>query len=468
MLIPVILGGGVGARLWPLSRKSYPKPFIRLEDGRSLLQGAFVRAARLPGVSAMMTVTRSEIFFKTQDHYREIEEKGDGGGDLTNHFILEPFGRGTAPSVALASLYCAAEFGEDAVLLILPADHLISRQTAFAEAVAQACDFARASHITTFGIQPRTAESGYGYIECDGNSVKRFVEKPEAQTAQEYLRAGNFLWNSGMFCSTAETMLAEMDSYCPDIVAAAKTSLEQARKSDAAPGVRSEIDAHTFAAMPENSIDRAVMERTAKAAVVACDIGWSDLGSWDALGGRTAPDSHGNRSEGDVILRDSRDCTILAEKRVIGAVGLENLLIVDTPDALLVADRDHTQAAKQVYGALEKRGHEAADYHRTVERHWGSYTVLDGGSGFKVKRIEVRVGGQLSLQTHEHRNEHWTVVAGTATVTNGDDTFTLRPNESTYIERRCRHRLENHATEPLVVIEVQTGDYLGEDDIVRY
>lgn len=469
MLYPIVLSGGVGARLWPLSRSTHPKPFIRLEDGKSLLQHAFLRAARLPDVNAVMTVTNRVLLLKTQHHYRQLAaEYADQLSAIASHFILEPFARNTAPAIALASLCNAEAHGEDAVLLILAADHLIANQAAFTEAVGTACELARDGKIVTFGVQPQAPESAYGYIEYDGNQVVRFIEKPSQEMAREYLASGTFLWNAGMFCCSAGVMLAEMEKHCPDILNSARHCLQQAQKSESEDNIQIKIDRHSFADMRPQSIDYALLEHTDKAAVVACDIGWSDIGSWAALGEQIPADRDGNRIDGDVVVHDSKNCTIKSKNRVVGVVGLENMLIVDSEDALLVADKDKHQQVKQIYDTLKQQHHEAHEYHQTVERQWGTYTVLDAGVGYKVKRIEVFPGRRLSLQSHQHRSEHWTIIEGVAEITNGDEQFTLHPNQSTYIECRHKHRLGNPGELPLIIIEVQVGSYLGEDDIVRY
>ncbi|MDA8014888.1 MAG: mannose-1-phosphate guanylyltransferase/mannose-6-phosphate isomerase [Gammaproteobacteria bacterium] len=462
-LTPVILSGGAGTRLWPLSRGAHPKPFIRPQGGLSLLQQAFLRGARLGGVARVLTVANRAHLFTTRDHYRELAERGDMPRGVSAKFILEPFGRNTAAALALAAARIEAAEGADAILLALPADHLIADETAFASAVARAREWAADGRIVVFGVPARAPESGYGYIEARGEEVARFIEKPPPEKAREHVRAG-CLWNAGMFCAAAGALLAEMETHCPDIPRAARQCLKSAKVSDDCV----EIGEKAFAAMRAESFDRAVMEKTAAAAVVACDPGWSDIGSWSALSESLPPDPRGNRTEGDITALECGDCIIKTENRVIGALGLRNLLVIDTADALLVADKSREQEVSQIYDALKKRRAEAHEYHAGVERQWGSYTVLDSGPGFKVKRLEVRPGKRLSLQSHKHRNEHWTVVAGEATVTNGDETVTLRANQSAYIARTHKHRLANLTKKPLVVIEVQTGGYLGEDDIVRY
>ncbi len=462
-LIPTILCGGAGSRLWPVSREMHPKPFIRLADGQSLLQKAFLRGALLAGATEVLTVTNRELFFKTRDEYLEVD-----GGAIPTAFILEPFGRGTAAAVASAALYIAQRHGPDVAMLALPADHLIADAAAFARAVEQARSLAAQGRLVTFGIRPTAPETGYGYIEADGTDVLRFVEKPSAEVASGYVKSGRFLWNSGIFCFTAGAILEEMRRHCPDIVTAVERCMERARRVEADGSPRIELDAEAFDAVPDTSIDYAVMEKSRRVAVVACDIGWSDIGSWTAIGDLVDPDANRNRLEGHAVLHEVSGCYIRSADRVVGAVGIDDLVIVDTPDALLVAHKDRAQDVRNIYGQLRAQGHEAHRLHRTVHRPWGTYTVIEEGPGFKIKRIEVKPGASLSLQMHEHRSEHWVVVSGTAKVLNGERELTVNANESTFVPAGTRHRLENATALPLVIIEVQSGAYLGEDDIVRF
>ncbi|MDH5479764.1 MAG: mannose-1-phosphate guanylyltransferase/mannose-6-phosphate isomerase [Nitrosomonas sp.] len=466
ILIPTILCGGAGSRLWPVSREQHPKPFIRLADGNSLLQKAFLRGALLPNVSDIMTVTNREFFFKIEDEYSEINQQLENPVDTS--FILEPFGRNTAPAIAAACLQVAETHGGEAILLVLAADHLISDQQAFINAVTKACELAKDGKLVTFGIQPTAPETGYGYIESNGHEVIRFVEKPSLDKAQDYLNSGNFLWNSGIFCFSVETMLKEMAEHCPKILKTTKYCMQQARKSSGNSFMQIEFIPENFAKIPDDSIDYAVMEKTSNAAVVACDIGWNDIGCWRALGDLTAPDSNNNRIVGDVLIQNSRNCTIKSENRVVGAVGIDNLVIIDTPDALLVANKKCAQEVKQVYAQLKMNDHEAHKLHRTVHRPWGAYTILEEEKYFKIKRIEVKPGASISLQLHHYRSEHWVVINGTAKVLNDIEELILSANESTFIPAKHKHRLENIGTDLLVIIEVQTGSYLGEDDIVRF
>lgn len=462
-LIPVVLCGGSGSRLWPVSREAHPKPFIRLGDGQSLLQKAFRRGAQLPGVAEILTVTNRELLFKTKDEYREVNSMG-----LATSFILEPFGRNTAAAIAAAALHVSKTHGEEAIMLVLAADHLIADQQAFSSAVSQATVLARQQKLVTFGIQPDAPETGYGYLEVEGHDVLRFVEKPSQEKAREYMDSGRFLWNSGMFCFQAGAMLQALAAHCPEILSKTQKCVEQSRQVQGEGVIEQELDAATFAEVPDDSIDYAVMERSAQVAVVPCSIGWSDIGSWGALGDLIMPDANGNRIKGEAVLHDVSNCFIQSNQRMIGAVGVDNLVIVDTPDALLVADRDRAQDVKVLYKELKAQGHDTYKHHLTVHRPWGTYTVLEEDPQYKIKRIEVKPGASLSLQMHHHRSEHWIVVSGMARVVNGDRELFVRTNESTYIPAGHQHRLENPGLLDLVMIEVQSGQYLGEDDIVRF
>lgn len=461
-LIPVILCGGAGSRLWPVSREMHPKPFIRLADGESLLQKAFLRGAELPDVKEVMTVTNREFFFKTEDELREVNREG-----CFTSYILEPIGRNTAAAIASAAVLLA-EKDPQATMLVLAADHLIADGAAFAQAVAKAVTLAGVDKLVTFGIRPFAPEIGYGYIEAKGHDVLRFVEKPDEATAKAYLQSGRFLWNSGMFCFKAKTVLEEMELYCPEILNTVRLSLATSDKTYGTISSKCELDPAVFPKVISNSFDYAVMEKSRRVAVVPCDIGWSDIGSWNALGDLVHQNAEGNRTQGPVILHDVTDCHIQSEGRMIGAVGVRDLIVIDTPDAVLVASKDRAQDVKHLYAELKNRGHETYKLHRTVYRPWGTYTVLEEGKGFKIKRIIVKPGASLSLQLHHHRSEHWVVVSGTAKVIVEERALTIEKNESTYIPAGHRHRLINPGEQNLVMIEVQSGDYLGEDDIVRF
>jgi mannose-1-phosphate guanylyltransferase / mannose-6-phosphate isomerase len=462
-VVPTILCGGVGSRLWPVSRDLHPKPFIQLADGQSMLQKAFLRAAALPNVNEILTVTNRELFFKAEDEFREINS-----ARLATSFILEPFGRNTAAAIAAAVLHASRLYGEDVILLVLAADHLISDQDAFSVAVADAVRLAQGGHLVTFGIKPQAPETGYGYIEAEGSKVVRFVEKPCREQAQDYVDSGRFLWNSGMFCFRAGAMLKAMQLHCPDILLAVTKCIDASRIAQGKGVTQVDLDPESFAHVPDLSIDYAVMEKSDQVAVVPCSIGWSDIGSWTTLGDLTAADEQGNQVDGQVLLHDVANCYFRTDKRIIGAVGVENLIIVDTSDALLVADKSSAQDVKHLYAQLKQQGHPSHRLHTTVHRPWGTYTVLEEEPRFKIKRIMVKPGASLSLQMHHHRSEHWIVVKGMAKVVNGESELFVSTNESTYIPAGHKHRLENPGVLDLVMIEVQSGEYLGEDDIVRF
>ncbi|MBL8376822.1 MAG: mannose-1-phosphate guanylyltransferase/mannose-6-phosphate isomerase [Burkholderiales bacterium] len=462
-LIPTILCGGAGSRLWPVSRDLHPKPFIPLADGKSLLQHAFMRAARLDSTAEVLTVTNRELLFKTSDEYQEVNS-----GGLPTSFILEPVGRNTAPAIAAAALVAARHHGDDAVMVVLPADHLIKDLAAFQAAVTAATQLAAQGSIVTFGIRPDAPETGFGYIEAEGNRVLRFVEKPPLERAREYVASGRFLWNSGMFCFQAGAMLAEMRLHCPDVLAATETCVAASSEISGDARRQLDLDAKTFAQAPDVSIDYAVMEKSRQVAVVPCSIGWSDIGSWNALADLVPADAQGNRVSGEAILHNTSNTYVQSEQRLVAAVGVRDLLIIDTADALLVADRATAQDVKHIHAELKRRGNEIHKLHRTVHRPWGTYTVLEEGARFKIKRIEVKPGASLSLQMHHHRSEHWIVVSGMAKVVNGEQNLFVSTNESTFIPAGHKHRLENPGVVNLVMIEVQSGEYLGEDDIVRF
>lgn len=465
MLIPVILSGGAGSRLWPVSREALPKPFIRLPDGQTLLRKTRDRARYVSDTSSFITVTNREYFFLTKDEYRSA-----GGRGENDTYLLEVTGRNTAPAIALAAHAAQAMHGKDAELLVLPADHLIDDNERFGEAVDKARHLARDGFLVTFGIRPDRPETGYGYIACGKHlsaecyAVASFIEKPALDRAQEFVKDENFLWNSGMFCFRADAFLDALARCAPDVDKGARHCWDATHRS----GDKIELDATTFAALPDISVDYAVMEKHARVAVVRAEFGWNDIGSWKALGELTPPDEQGNRTIGASVKIDTRDCYIQGDSRMVATVGVKNLVVVDTPDALLIADKSKVQEVKAVYSQLKLANHSTYQLHRTVARPWGTYTVLEEGPRFKLKRIVVKPGASLSLQMHKHRSEHWVVLSGIAKVVNGDRELLVHPNESTFIPAGHKHRLENPGTEEVVIIEVQVGDYVGEDDIVRF
>jgi mannose-1-phosphate guanylyltransferase/mannose-6-phosphate isomerase len=467
-MIPVILSGGSGTRLWPLSRELYPKQFLPLSGTSTMLQATLARLAGLPDLDAPLVVCNEEHRFLVAEQLRQM-------GIQKQSIILEPVGRNTAPAVALAALQ-ALKADKDAILLVLPADHVISDIEAFQSAVSQGLDAARDGALVTFGIVPTGPETGYGYIKSGPAANARgskksviypidaFVEKPDQATAIGYVASGDYFWNSGMFLFRADRYLAELEKHAPDILAACRLASEGgARDKDF---VRLQRDA--FVASPSDSIDYAVMEKTDNAVVVPLDAGWNDVGSWSSLRDVCDADESGNVVLGDVLAEDTRNSYVRAENRLVATLGLEDHIVVETADAVLVAHRDKVQDVKKIVERLKALGREEPLNHRRVYRPWGSYEGIAISDRFQVKRIIVNPGASLSLQMHHHRAEHWIVVRGTARVVRGDESFILSEDQSTYIPLGTRHRLENPGVIPLELIEVQTGSYLGEDDIVRF
>ena len=456
---PVVLAGGTGSRLWPLSRELYPKQLLQLTDSTSLLQTTLLRAKGLPEALPPIIVVGEEHRFITRSQVDEL------GKFQEYTILLEPVGRNTAPAICAAVEY-VLQFGDpEAILLVLPADHIVKDRQRFIEVVAEAAELAGSGAVVTFGITPQHAETGYGYIERgDGCSVLSFKEKPTREVAEQYLQDGNYFWNSGMFAFSVQTFQAEMNRYAPEIVTAMAGAVQSGRRD----GCFFRLDDGCMAACPNDSIDYALMEKTERAAVVAADLGWSDIGSWQALWQVLEKDSAGNVCQGDVLLEDTRNCLIRSEDMLVAAVGLEDTLVVETADAILVAPLSRSQEVKKVVAHLKKARRKEFICHSTVYRPWGSYTVLEEQPRYQMKRITVNPKAKLSLQMHHHRYEHWVVVTGTARVTNGELVILLHENESTYIPAGTMHRLENPGVIPLELIEVQIGSYLGEDDIVRF
>ncbi len=466
-LQPVLLSGGSGTRLWPLSREAYPKQFLPLAGPDTMLQATWRRVADLADAPPIVVANEAHRFLAAEQ-LRLMDAP-------TPSILLEPVGRNTAPAIAAAALQAMAG-GEDPLLLVLPSDHVVANGEGFRAAVRIAATSAEQGALVTFGIVPTAAETGFGYMQADAGQsgaghagggarkVLRFVEKPDAATAQSYLDAGDYYWNSGMFLFKASRYLAELEHFRPDILEATRAAFDAASRD----GDFVRLDKDAFAACPSQSIDYAVMERTAAAMVLPVDIGWNDVGSWSALWDVARHDGDGNAFEGDVIAVDSRNSYAYARRRLVTLVGVDDLVVVETDDAVMVAHKDKVQQVKEVVAQLKSGQRSQAALHREVHRPWGSYDSIDVGQGFQVKRIKVKPGAQLSLQSHRHRAEHWIVVRGTARVTRNDEVFDLQANESTYIPIGAKHRLENPGAGTLQLIEVQSGDYLGEDDIVRY
>ncbi|RDS79301.1 mannose-1-phosphate guanylyltransferase/mannose-6-phosphate isomerase [Dyella monticola] len=463
MLIPLILSGGSGTRLWPVSRRNLPKQFLSLSGDGTLFQQTVARTQKLPEVTAPIVVASEDHRFLAAD---QLLEAGVQGATI----LLEPMARNTAPAIALGAMK-AIERNPDALLLVLPADHLIGDTKSFMAAVQQALPAARDGWLVTFGIRPDRPETGFGYIRraesigSDAFRVERFVEKPDLATAEGYVQDGGYDWNSGMFLFKAARYLEELGQHAPTMLAAVREAYATGRSD--LDFVR--VDAEAFAKVPDDSIDYAVMEKTARAAVIPVSCAWSDIGSWSALWLSGQHDEQGNQREGDTLTVNTRNSLLRSHDRhMIATVGVDDLIVVSTPDATLVAHRNAAQDVKKVVDQLKASGRTEHSFHRVVHRPWGSYDSLEAGGRFQVKRIVVKPGASLSLQKHHHRAEHWIVVSGTAEVTCDENVFLLAENQSTYIPLGSVHRLRNPGKVPLELIEVQSGSYLGEDDIVRF
>jgi mannose-1-phosphate guanylyltransferase/mannose-6-phosphate isomerase len=460
----VILAGGSGSRLWPLSRQHLPKQFLVLDGDGSLLQTTINRLSPTIGAGKILVVTQ------------ESHAKGESYHALLAYrSLFEPIGRNTAPAIALAAAYLMLE-GDDPVMVVLPSDHVIKDEVRFRALLDIAIEEARSGKLVTFGIQPTRPDTGFGYIKTKNKAatagspqhvleVERFTEKPDHATAEQFLKEGNYFWNSGMFVWRASVILAEMQRYLPEVYRIAQTIVAESR---AGATFQQAVEKH-FATMPSISIDYGVLEKSDRVTLIPCDIGWNDVGSWAAVHEISPKDENGNALQGNVIAVDCKNTLVRAEKRLVATIGLEDVCVIETADAVLISKSDQTQDVRKVVDTLQQRGATEHICHTKVNRPWGSYTVLEEDpQGFKLKRIEVAPGARLSLQSHKQRSEHWVVVSGTATVTNGNDVTTVYKNQSTYIPIGTRHRLENLGTEPLHIVEIQVGEYLGEDDIQRY
>ncbi|MEA2085154.1 MAG: mannose-1-phosphate guanylyltransferase/mannose-6-phosphate isomerase [Thermodesulfobacteriota bacterium] len=462
LIQPIILAGGAGSRLWPLSRELYPKQLLNLGDkNRSLLQATIRRLADLPDTLPPIVVAGEEHRFIVMNQINELEP----AYPVQIQLILEPLGRNTAPAICAAAYFNQGKNEETTILLVLPADHLITDADSFNDAVTTAVSLAESCQLVTFGIQPDSPETGYGYIEKgEGHKAISFVEKPDLATAKKYLEAGNYYWNSGIFAFEISTFIEEMEKHAPEIC----SSMKAAVNNGTADQTFFHLDKAGMAACPSDSIDYALLEKSDSVAVVPVDFGWSDIGSWQALWEVSEKDESGNVIQGDVMVEDVKDSLIRSEYGLVAAVGLRNSLVVETADAVLVGPLDRSQDVKKIVKELKTKDREEYRLHRTVYRPWGSYTILEEQPSFKIKKLVVYPGKKLSLQMHHHRSEHWVVVTGTAKVTCGEETMLVFENESTYIPSGKKHRLENPGLIPLELIEVQNGRYLEEDDIVRF
>lgn len=450
-LVPVILSGGTGSRLWPYSRSDFPKPFIPMPDGGSLFCKTVQRAFDLPNVQDLIVVCNKKYAHLTHQALEFLDKKG-------SYCIWEPEARNTAAAIAVAAKFAQDMWGNETLLLVLPSDHLIQNQSAFNQAVKEATEFAALGKLVTFGIKPDSVETGYGYIEHENGNVVRFIEKPDFETAKALIKTKKVVWNSGMFCFTASQILNEISLHFSEL----SRALENLHMKIS--GNELEFFAEEYSKLPEQSIDYAVMEKSSNLAVVACSIGWDDIGSWTSYAKLLKDvDEEGNVKRGNVVAVNSQNNVILGNDRLIATVGVDNLVVVATEGSTLIVRKDFVQDVKKIAKLPQITENEFAQ----TQRPWGTYQVIDRGDGYKVKRIEVFPGGMLSLQLHHHRDEHWTIVTGEAYVTMGDDLLFLKENNSVFIPKTIKHRLHNRSDKPCVLIEVQYGDYLGEDDIVR-
>jgi mannose-1-phosphate guanylyltransferase / mannose-6-phosphate isomerase len=461
-LISVILAGGSGTRLWPLSRKNYPKQFLKLHSSHSLLQETVIRAKAITS-ERVKIICNDAHYFTCLDQLNEIKAK-------SVDFILEPCPRNTAPAIALAAIDCLKQYGKDCTMAILPADHLIKPQQTWEDAIKKASIAADQGEIVTFGIVPNEPHTGYGYIQAgplldDGvYNVNCFTEKPDSNTAKHFLAQGNYYWNSGMFVFKPQVLLNELKQHAPKIV---QTTLDAYQKSHAH-GDFLRIDNEAFSLCPADSIDYALMEKTAHASIVPVNLTWSDLGCWNAVSKVNENDSDDNVIQGNVIAQKTKRCFLSSQGQLVTTLGIKDQIIVSTPDAILVADKAYSQQVKDIVTKVAMHNSELATDHTKMHRPWGFYEILVSDKTFKVKHLMVKPGARLSLQLHRHRAEHWVVVSGVADVVNDDKTLVLNTNESTYIPKNTKHRLSNSSSEPLYIVEVQSGDYLGEDDIIRF
>lgn len=462
-LVSVILSGGAGTRLWPASRQAYPKPFMKL--GGSTLLAQAIQRGQACGTDELLLITNKDHLFLSKSVIAELDDPPNAS------FLLEPNGRNTGPAIALAALRCAQLYGPDAVMMVLPADHLIPDTPAFVACAMDAAMLARRGHLVVFGVHPTGPDTGFGYLEVEhvareNQPVLRFVEKPDLATAQAYLATGRYYWNSGMFCFTAGTILEALAEHAPH----ALETTRQAFKGSQTTGQVTEFDAHLFGLQPDISIDYAVMEKARNVMVVPAKFGWSDVGSWPAVAQAHTPDASGNTFIADVVSVETQGTHVQVEShgpKVVAVVGVKDLVVVDTPDALLVAHKKSAQQIKSIVAALKARSHNSTHFPAAVHRPWGTYATLKEETGYKIKRIMVKPGESLSLQYHHQRAEHWVVVQGIALVQVGDRELRTEPGQHRYIPAKEKHRLSNIGTEDLVVVEVQCGGYLGEDDIVR-
>lgn len=459
-IIVTIISGGVGSRLWPVSRKNFPKPFIKLNDGESLLQKTLLRSLNLNSIVEILTVTSQELFYLTMNEYQSIHTS------IPKNFILEPCGKNTGPAIISASLDIKERYGENALMLILPADHIIQNNVSFQQAVKEAISFALAGKLVAFGITPDSPNTSYGYIQFAGNSVKSFIEKPNKKIAEQCILSGDFRWNSGMYCFSIKTFLEEVKLHTNTIFEKINLSIAKSYREMVSGSLILFLD-KSFSNVDDISIDYALFEKSKNISVVHCDVGWNDVGSWEALTNLIHEDNHGNRSKGKVFFQDTKNSSIYSNNRLVCLLGVNNLIVIETDDAVLILDKSKSQEVKSIYSFLRNEKNDLYEWHKQVHRPWGNFTVLFKSENFKVKHILIKAQEEISLQKHNFRSEHWIIVRGIATIINDGKKVHLRENESTYIPQGVVHQVINETDNELEIIEVQSGSYINEDDIIR-
>ena len=464
-ILPVILCGGSGKRLWPLSRRNRPKPLIKLTDGETFFQKTYLRARKIADNNEVIIVTNQELFFPLKNEIDKLKLPAS-----KSIFITEPIGRNTTAAICTSAHYISKNITDDSIMFVMPSDHLITKTDKLIDAVMTAKEFVLNGNLVTFGVKPSYPATGYGYIHAKQNSVKKFVEKPEEEIAKKFLAEGDYFWNSGMFCMDSKILFEELSLYSSDIVKQTEKAVSNAEYSHGTTWKHIEIEMDDYKDIEDISVDYAVFERSKKISFVSCDVGWSDVGSWNELGKLYQLDENLNHINcSNVINKKTKNCIIKGSDRLIATIGLDNLIISDTPDALLVAHKDHAQDVSDIVEKLISNKDQTTKEFPLVERPWGSYMVLKQDVGYKLKTIKVNPKSSLSLQSHKHRSEHWTVVKGEATVINNETSVTLNEGQSIFIAANDKHRLENHHdTNELEIIEIQLGNYLGEDDIIRH
>jgi mannose-1-phosphate guanylyltransferase / mannose-6-phosphate isomerase len=473
-LFPVLLSGGTGVRLWPVSREDEPKPFIKVFGNESLLQKTYLRAISLPSVEAVLTVTNEEYFFRTQDEYTDLIEKKKSAEDIENIYILEPIGRNTAPAIALAAFMLRDKYGDDATMLVLSADHLIENDEEFMTSVSAARSLADKGYLATFGMMPTRPETGYGYIKCGediegtrGFKVDKFVEKPSAIVAEEYMKVGQYFWNAGIFCFKVGKILNELQEHCPDVFKAVSHSWNMSKQKKIDHKNIYHINRELFSNVPSISLDYAVMEKSKSVAIVPSKFKWNDVGSWDSMCSFIEPDEFNNRVDGKVVVVDSKNTYVQSRTRTVAVVGVEDLIIVDTEDAVLVAHRQKTQDVKKVVDHLRFARNDVYKVHKTVTCPWGTYAVLDQNESFRIRRIIIKPMTSLPTQTHTFSLGNWTVVSGVAKLSHHSTVRSFKTNESIPIPMGETYQLENAGNLPLVLIEIQSGGRIGDLDIAQ-